>query len=91
MWIDGDWDAGLEGQFFSEWSRARHVIEPFSIPPHWTRIRALDWGSARPFAVLWAAVVQDDQELDDGRVLPRGALLVYREYYGAQPGKPNSA
>ena len=25
----------------------------------------------------------------DGRTLPRGALVVYREYYGMQPGKPN--
>jgi hypothetical protein len=57
MWIDGDWDAGLEGQFFTEWSRARHVIEPFNVPSHWTRIRSGDWGSARPFAFHWAAVV----------------------------------
>ena len=88
MWIEGDWDAGLEGQFFDEWSRARHVIAPFEIPSHWIRIRAMDWGSAKPFAVYWAAVVQDDME-HDGRVLPRGALVVYREYYGMQPGKPD--
>lgn len=88
MWIDGDWDAGLEGQFFNEWSRTRHVIAPFAIPSHWIRIRAMDWGSAKPFAVYWACVVQDDME-HDGRVLPRGALIVYREFYGMQPGKPN--
>ena len=88
MWIDGDWDAGLEGQFFTEWSRTRHVVEPFAIPEGWTRARGLDWGSARPFAVLWAAVVQDTFE-HDGRMLPRGALVIYREYYGMQLGKPN--
>ena len=54
----------------------------------WTRARGLDWGSARPFAVLWAAVVQDTFE-HDGRMLPRGALVIYREYYGMQRGKPN--
>jgi hypothetical protein len=88
MWIDGDWDAGLEGQFFTEWSRSRHVIEPFMIPHHWTRIRSGDWGSAKPFAFHWAAVVQDTFQ-HDGRTLPRGALVIYREYYGMQPGKPN--
>ena len=88
MWIEGDWDAGLEGQFFTEWSRARHVIEPFEIPQHWTRIRSGDWGSAKPFAFHWAAVVQDTFQ-HDGRTLPRGALVIYREYYGMQPGKPN--
>jgi hypothetical protein len=89
MWIDGDWDAGLEGQFFTEWSRARHVVEPFQIPQHWTRMRSLDWGSAKPFAVLWAAVVQDTCT-HDGRTIPRGALVVYREYYGCVPGKPDT-
>ena len=88
MWIDGDWDAGLEGQFFTEWSRSRHVIEPFMIPHHWTRIRSGDWGSAKPFAFHWAAVVQDTFQ-HDGRTLPRGALVIYREYYRMQPGKPN--
>ena len=38
--------------------------------------------------MLWAAVVQDTFE-HDGRTLPRGALVIYREYYGMQPGKPN--
>ena len=74
MWIDGDWDAGLEGQFFTEWSRARHVIEPFEIPPHWTRICSGDWGSARPFAFHWAAVVQDTFQ-HDGRTLQIEAVV----------------
>ena len=87
MWIDGDWDAGLEGQFFTEWSRAKHVVEPFADPAALDRSRGLDWGSAKPFAVLWAAVVQDTFE-HDGRTIPRGALVIYREYYGMQPGKP---
>ena len=42
----------------------------------------MDWGSASPFAVHWLAVVQDNFE-HDGCTIPRGALLVYREWYGA--------
>ena len=43
----------------------------------------MDWGSAKPFAVLWLAV-------SDGvdTPVPRGALVVYREWYGST-GEPN--
>jgi hypothetical protein len=32
--------------------------------------------------------VQDDFETD-GRILPRGCLVRYREWYGMKPGQPN--
>ena len=81
-WLEGDWTA-IEGAFFPEWSYARHVVDPFTVPQDWLRFRAMDWGSAAPFAVQWFAVVGDDYALPDGRVMPRGALLIYREWYGA--------
>ena len=43
----------------------------------------MDWGSRAPFSVGWWAVVSDDHPLEDGRTLPRGALVRYREWYGA--------
>ena len=44
----------------------------------------MDWGSASPFSVGWWAVVGDECEVpNDGRVLPRGAIVRYREWYGA--------
>jgi len=43
----------------------------------------MDWGSARPFCVLWAAVF--DGTLQN---VPRGALVIYREWYGWN-GEPN--
>ncbi|MGB8069316.1 MAG: terminase family protein [Pseudolabrys sp.] len=79
-WLEGDWNV-IEGAFFSEFM-ARHVITPFTVPAHWTKFRSMDWGSASPFAVHWLAVVQDNFE-HDGCTIPRGALLVYREWYGA--------
>jgi hypothetical protein len=81
-WLDGDWDV-VAGAFFPEFSREKHVIEPQELPAHWHRFRAADWGSARPFAVLWVAV--SDGELPQ---FPRGALVVYRELYGSA-GQPN--
>ena len=86
-WLEGDWSI-IEGAFFEEWDAARHVIEPFDIPWHWTRFRACDWGSARPFSVGWYAVVQDDM-WRSGRRLPRYALIRYREWYGWNGKDPN--
>lgn len=85
-WLEGDWSA-IEDAFFAEWSQEQHVLQPFEIPPHWHRFRSGDWGSARPFSVGWWAVVSDDyiakSNGGDRRVLPRGALVRYREWYGS--------
>jgi hypothetical protein len=81
-WLEGDWSV-IAGAFFPEFRTERHVCAPFEIPKHWVRIRAGDWGSAKPFAVLWMAV-------SDGSIaaIPRGCLVVYREWYGWN-GKAN--
>ncbi len=66
--LDGDWDA-LSGQYFSEFSREKHVIATFPIPAWWKRFRSVDWGYNDPCAVLWHAV---DTE---------GRVYTYRELY----------
>lgn len=81
-WLTGDWSA-VEGAFFEEWDPQRHVVEPFGIPEHWLRFRSMDWGFAAPFSVGWWAVAGDDRG-----PIPRGALVRYREWYGASaPGR----
>lgn len=94
---EGDWNV-IAGAFFSEFSTARHVVEPFEIPEHWVRIRAMDWGSAKPFCVGWYAVSDGTlqiprwegwSEFPGPLTIPRGALVKYREWYGMQPGQPN--
>src|SRR5262249_35015889 len=74
--------------FFDCWDSGRHVIRPFEVPKEWMRFRSMDWGSASPFSVGWWAIVQDDFETD-GRVLPRGCMVRYREWYGMKSGQPN--
>ena len=66
--LHGDWDA-FEGQFFPEFQRSRHEIQPFSIPSHWHRFAALDYGLDMT-ACLWLAYPPD-----------RSRLVVYRELY----------
>jgi len=75
-WLNGDWNA-VEGAFFDCWEESM-VIRPFTIPSHWTRFRAFDWGSAAPFSVGWWAIAGEDYE-----GIPRGAMVRYREWYGA--------
>lgn len=64
----GDWDI-FEGQYFQEFDKELHVIEPFEIPKHWGRFRAMDWGYNDPCATLWFAVDNDSH------------VYVYRELY----------
>lgn len=78
-WIDGDWSI-VDGAFFDEWDPARHVVGSEvvrRIPPSALRFRAMDWGSAKPFSIGWYAVSNGQWGL------PEGALLKYREWYGA--------
>ena len=84
--LAGDWSV-IEGAFFDCWSAARHVLRPFEIPEHWARFRSADWGSAKPFSVGWWAVATDEMQvfnaLGDRVTIPRGAMVRYREWYGA--------
>ena len=73
-WRDGNWDM-LAGQYFGEFDRGMHVTEPFSIPQHWHRYRAIDYG-LDCLACVWVAIDE------------RGDYYVYREY--AEPDKPIS-
>ena len=63
----GNWDI-FEGQFFSEWDEKVHVCEPFEIPGHWQRFRAIDYGLDM-FCGLFLARS------------PAGQVFVYREVY----------
>jgi hypothetical protein len=76
-WLEGDWSV-IDGAFFDCWSNERHVVKPFGIPGDWLRFRSMDWGFAKPFSVGWWAVCPDKFE-----GIPRGALVRYREWYGA--------
>lgn len=66
---DGLWDV-FEGQAFSEFSKAVHVIEPFTIPESWTRWTSTDYGYVDPWATVWLARSPDRQR-----------VVCYREAY----------
>lgn len=59
-WRYGDWYS-YEGRFFAEFRPDIHIVDPFPIPPHWRRYRAIDYGLDM-LAVLWVAVDELGQE-----------------------------
>lgn len=81
-WLEGDWSV-ITGAYFPEFSMARHIIQPLELPKHWKRFRAIDWGSARPASVAWWAIASETIKAGE-RVVPRGALVCYREWYVAK-------
>ena len=69
-WREGDWDL-FEGQFFTEWRREKHVINPFTIPDNWKKVRSIDPSGKKGITSChWYAIGED------------GTVYVYREYYG---------
>ena len=64
---DGNWDI-FDGQYFKDFDRSVHVIEPFIIPDNWDRYRTLDYGLDM-LACYWIAI--------DGQ----GNEYVYKELY----------
>jgi hypothetical protein len=101
-WLEGDWNV-ITGAYFPEFSTIEHVISPFTVPKHWLRFVAGDWGSASPFSFHWFAVSDGTINAPDlrppdafsfrrerpPRLIPKGALIVYREFYGMVPGMIN--
>lgn len=67
-WVKGDWDV-FAGQAFSGWSD-RNICEPFELPKHFPKWRAVDWGHRNPFCAGWLALDPDI-----------GRIYVYRELY----------
>lgn len=70
-YLDGDWDVFV-GQYFTEFRRELHVCEPFEIPAHWSRFRALDYGLDM-LAVVWGA-------FDEIRGMGVGLLAIHQTY-----------
>lgn len=68
-WLLGDWDV-FKGLAFKDFNRRVHVVEPFEIPEHWSRLVGIDSGYRAPFCALFGA-----RNPDNGRI------VVYKEIY----------
>lgn len=86
------WDAQT-GNYFQQWDSDKNVIKDFVIPDFWLRFRTFDYGSYEPWACIWVAV-SPGESIHKGtpheRYLPRGCLVVYREWYGCKSEHPKT-
>lgn len=70
--LEGNWDI-FEGQYFTEWDKDQHVVDPFEIPASWIRFRSIDVsGRSGVTSCHWYALDCD------------GNVHVYREYYASE-------
>lgn len=79
------------GSYFDMWDIDRHVVRDFIVPDFWLRYRTFDYGSHEPWACIWVAVspgITVHEETPYERYLPRGCLVVYREWYGCKAEHP---
>lgn len=77
-YLEGNWDV-FAGQMFAEWAYDRHVVAPITLPGTWRRYLGIDWGYSAPWAVVWAAVDEDDR------------VWIYREIYAKGVGETDQA
>lgn len=69
--LEGLW-VGVEGMVYEGWDRGVHLIDRFTIPASWRRIRVIDFGFVNPFVCQWWAIDHDMR------------LYLYRELYMSQ-------
>ena len=92
--LEGDWNI-LAGGFFPEFMLARHVLKAQQLPKeNFPRLaRAHDWGSARPFSTGWYGICTEPWRtqgtLGNDILVPRGAIVRFREWYGKKEGIDN--
>jgi hypothetical protein len=80
-------EASTLGLAFEKLNRQNNMVRNFSIPDHWTKFISMDWGTAKPFSVGWYAVVDEHTRIKekdnwDEKLLSKGAIVRYREFYG---------
>lgn len=56
----GNWDI-FDGQYFKNFDRTVHVIDPFEIPKEWIRYRTIDYGLDK-LACYWIAIDTESNE-----------------------------
>jgi PBSX family phage terminase large subunit len=56
----GEWGS-FGSKRFKIFSRERHVVEPFRIPPWWEIVEGFDYGHYHPTAIVWVAVDENER------------------------------
>lgn len=84
--LEGSWDIVAGGMLDDVWG-PKVVRDPCEIPAGWRIDRSFDWGSAKPFSVIWWAEA-DGTAAKNGWCPKKGTLIAIAEWYGWN-GKPD--
>ena len=88
-WKYGDWSAKAQGAFGDRFDAEVFVKRPFKIPRNWYVDRAMDWGTAAPYSMLYFAECDGTEVniLKRGEYVkfkpPKGSIIVIGEFSGA--------
>lgn len=85
-WLNGDWNIVAGGLLADVWAPA-NVRSVCAIPSGWRIDRSFDWGSSKPFSVIWWAEC-DGTSASNGWCPKKGSLVAIGEWYGWN-GKAN--
>lgn len=91
-WIDGSWDITAGGMLDDLWDSTKHIVPTFKISSTWRLDRSFDWGSSKPFSVIWWAESDGSPvTLDNGQTMRtlKGDLFAVGEWYGCLANSPN--
>lgn len=85
-WLLGSWDIVAGGALSDVFRTDVHIMETFKIPKDWNVYRCLDWGSARPYCVLWIAESDGSDFVYRGKTRQslKGDLFAISELYGIE-------
>ncbi len=88
--LNGKWDIPL-GAFLPECDERKHVISTQDVGDHLFKFRTFDWGSQAPAGCQWWCVANGERDLVDtrGNPIPRGSLVLYREWFIGLPALNN--
>ena len=86
-WLDGDFNI-IEGAYFPEFSQS-HILPPFKISKHWVKYLGFDWGYNAPFCAVWGAVSSGKNDDGTESKIPKGAIVIYREYSSNRMSNPD--
>lgn len=70
----GKW-VSAEGQIYTDYDPAVHVIPRFDIPPDWRRFRVIDFGLTHPFVCGFWAVDEDERLYLDREIYMTGRTV----------------
>jgi hypothetical protein len=88
-WLWADWNAKSSGCFGDLWDTDVFCLPNFKIPTNWRVNRSMDWGTSKPFSILWWAECDGTEVIYEkitGEKVsicpPKGTLILIDEWYG---------